>query len=138
MRGVNKAIIIGRLGADPEVKTLSTGQTVTRFNVATSEEWTKQDGTKQEKTEWHRVTVWNKLGEVCSKYLFKGSSVFLEGKIRTSSWEDEQGQKKYSTEIVANQVQFLSPKSEKDQSLANEAVPSPSVEPTFNAETPPF
>ena len=137
MRGVNKVIIIGRLGADPEVKTLSTGQSVTRFNMATTEEWTKQDGTKQEKTEWHRITVWNKLGEVCAKYLFKGSAAYIEGKIRTSSWEDEQGQKKYSTEIVANQVQFLSSKSDQKQDHTSQP-PAPTTEPSFTGDTVPF
>ena len=107
MSGVNKVIIVGRLGADPEVKTISAGSTVTRLNVATSEAWTGKDGQKQERTEWHRVTVWGKLAEICGKHLSKGRQVYVEGRLQTRSWEDAQGQKKYATEIVANTVQFL-------------------------------
>lgn len=107
MSGVNKAIIVGRLGADPEVKTVSSGQTVTRLSVATSESWNDSNGQKQERTEWHRVVVWGKLAETCGRYLSKGRQVYLEGRIQTRSWEDQQGQKKYTTEVVANTVQFL-------------------------------
>ena len=107
MSGVNKVIIVGRLGADPEVKTISAGSTVTRLNVATSEAWTGKDGQKQERTEWHRITVWGKLAEICGKHLSKGRQVYVEGRLQTRSWEDAQGQKKYATEIVANTVQFL-------------------------------
>lgn len=108
MSGVNKVIVVGRLGADPEVKTVSGGQTVARLSVATSENWTDKQGQKQERTEWHRVVVWGKLAELCGKYLSKGRQVYLEGRLQTRSWEDQQGQKKYTTEIVANTVQFLS------------------------------
>ncbi len=107
MSGVNKVIVVGRLGADPEVKTISQGQTVARLSVATSESWTNKEGQKQERTEWHRVTVWGKLAEICGKHLSKGRQVYVEGKLQTRSWEDPQGQKKYSTEIVAQTVQFL-------------------------------
>ncbi|MBC7419501.1 MAG: single-stranded DNA-binding protein [Bdellovibrio sp.] len=105
MSGVNKVIIVGRLGQDPEVKAVGQGATVTRLNVATSETWVK-DGQKQEKTEWHRIVVWGKLAEICGKYLAKGRQVYVEGRLQTRSWEDN-GQKKYSTEIVATTVQFL-------------------------------
>lgn len=107
MSGVNKVIIIGRLGTDPETKTVSTGSSVTRMSVATSETWVDRDGQKQERTEWHRVVVWGKLAEICAKYLSKGRQVFVEGRLQTRSWEDNQGQKKYTTEIVATNVQFL-------------------------------
>jgi single-strand DNA-binding protein len=107
MSGVNKVIIIGRLGADPEVKTVSGGNTVARLSVATSENWTDREGKKQERTEWHRVVVWGKLAELCGKYLSKGRQAYIEGRLQTRSWEDQQGQKKYTTEIVANTVQFL-------------------------------
>ncbi len=107
MSGVNKVIIVGRLGADPEVKAISAGTTVTRLNIATSEAWTGKDGQKQERTEWHRVTVWGKLAEICGKHLSKGRQVYVEGRLQTRSWEDPQGQKRYATEIVANTVQFL-------------------------------
>ncbi len=107
MSGVNKVIVVGRLGSDPEVKTVTSGQTVCRLSVATSENWTDRDGQKQEKTEWHRVVVWGRMAEVCGKHLSKGRQVYLEGRLQTRSWEDQQGQKKYTTEIVANTVQFL-------------------------------
>jgi single-strand DNA-binding protein len=105
MSGVNKVIIIGRLGQDPEMKAVGQGATVARLNVATSESWVK-DGQKQERTEWHRIVVWGKLAEICGKYLAKGRQVYVEGRLQTRSWEDN-GQKKYSTEIVASTVQFL-------------------------------
>ncbi|MFZ4402976.1 MAG: single-stranded DNA-binding protein [Pseudobdellovibrionaceae bacterium] len=106
MAGVNKVIIVGRLGADPEVKVVGPNATVARLSVATSEAWVK-DGQKQERTEWHRITVWGKLAEVCGKHLSKGRQVYIEGKLQTRSWENQQGQKQYATEIVANTVQFL-------------------------------
>lgn len=106
MSGVNKVIIIGRLGQDPEMKAVGQGATVTRLNVATSETWVGKDGQKQERTEWHRISVWGKLAEICGKYLSKGRQVYVEGRLQTRSWEDN-GQKKYSTEIVATTVQFL-------------------------------
>lgn len=107
MSGVNKAIIVGRLGTDPEVKTVSSGQTVCRLSVATSENWTDRDGQKQERTEWHRVVVWGRMAEVCGQHLAKGRQVYVEGRLQTRSWEDQQGVKKYTTEIVATTVQFL-------------------------------
>lgn len=107
MSGVNKVILVGRLGADPEVKTISSGNTVAQLSVATSENWKDRDGQRQERTEWHRVVVWGKQAELCGKYLTKGRQVYVEGRLQTRSWEDQQGQKRYTTEIVANAVQFL-------------------------------
>ncbi len=106
MSGVNKVIIVGRLGGDPEMKAIGQGTTVTRLNVATSENWTGKDGQKQERTEWHRIVVWGKLAELCGKYLAKGRQVYVEGRLQTNSYE-KNGVKMYSTEIVANTVQFL-------------------------------
>ncbi len=106
MSGVNKVILIGRLGKDPEVKAIGSGQTVARLTVATSETWVK-DGQKQEKTEWHNITVWGKLAEICGKHLSKGRQVYIEGKLQTRSWEDQNGQKRYATDVVASTVQFL-------------------------------
>lgn len=103
---INKVILVGRLGADPEVKAIGSGSTVARLNVATSESWVK-DGQRQERTEWHRITVWGKLAEICGKHLSKGRQVYVEGKLQTRQWEDQQGQKRYTTEIVASTVQFL-------------------------------
>lgn len=107
MSGVNKVILVGRLGTDPEVKTISGGNNVARLSLATSENWMDKQGQKQERTEWHRVVVWGKLAELCGKYLSKGRQVYVEGRLQTRSWEDQQGVKKYSTEIVATTVQFL-------------------------------
>lgn len=107
MSGINKVILVGRLGTDPEVKAISSGNTVARLSLATSEQWTDREGKKQERTEWHRVVVWGKLADLCGKYLTKGRQVYIEGRLQTRSWEDQQGQKKYTTEIVANTVQFL-------------------------------
>lgn len=108
MSGVNKVIIVGRLGADPELKAVGNSQSVARLNIATSEMWTGKDGQRQERTEWHRVVVWGKQAENCAKFLAKGRQVYIEGRLQTRSWEDAtSGQKKYATEIVANTVQFL-------------------------------
>lgn len=107
MSGVNKVILVGRLGADPEMKTVGNSQSVARLSLATSESWTGKDGQKQERTEWHRVVVWGRQAENCAKHLSKGRQVYVEGRLQTRSWEDPQGNKKYATEIVANTVQFL-------------------------------
>ena len=107
MAGINKVILVGRLGADPEVKTVTGGNTVARLSLATSETWNDKNGQKQERTEWHRVVVWGKLAELCGRYLSKGRQAYVEGRIQTRQWEDPQGQKRYSTEVVATTVQFL-------------------------------
>ena len=107
MFGINRVILIGNLGADPEVRSTSNQQSVTQFNLATSESWVNRKGERQEKTEWHRVVVWGKLAETCAKYLAKGRQVFVEGRLQTRSWETDQGQKRFTTEVVANQVLFL-------------------------------
>ncbi len=108
MSGVNKVIIVGRLGTDPELRYTPGGQAVAKLSVATSENWNDKQGQKQERTEWHRVVVWGKLAEVCGQHLSKGRQVYVEGRLQTRSWDDKtSGQKKYATEIVANTVQFL-------------------------------
>ena len=108
MAGINKAILVGRLGSDPEVRYTPSGVAVANFNIATSEEWKDKDsGEKKERTEWHRIVAWSKLGEICGEYLSKGRQVYIEGRIQTRSWEDRDGNKRYTTEIVANDVQFL-------------------------------
>lgn len=103
---VNKVILIGNLGADPEVRQTNGGQAVATLSLATSESFTGRDGQRQERTEWHRVIVWGKLAELAQRYLQKGRKVFVEGRIQTRSWDDG-GQKKYATEIVANELTFL-------------------------------
>ncbi len=118
MAGVNKVIIVGRLGADPETKQVGNGGTVARLSVATSENWVDKEGQKQERTEWHRIVVWGKLAEICGRHLAKGRQVYVEGRLQTRSWEDN-GTKKYSTEVVANTVQFLGGPNERAESGAS-------------------
>ncbi len=105
--GVNKVILVGNLGSDPEIRNIPSGAAVCEFRLATNESWTGKDGQKQDRTEWHRVVVWGRRAETCGKYLSKGRQVYLEGRLRTRSWEDKEGNKRYTTEIVANDVQFL-------------------------------
>jgi single-strand DNA-binding protein len=106
MSGVNKVILVGRLGADPEVRYTPGGAAVANFRMATSENWTK-DGERQERTEWHKIVAFGKLGEICGEYLAKGKQVYIEGRIQTRSWEDKDGNKRWMTEIVANNMQML-------------------------------
>ncbi len=111
MAGVNKAIIIGRLGRDPEVRYTPDGTAIANFSVATSEEWKdKTSGEKRERTEWHRIVAFRRLGEICGEYLSKGRQVYIEGRIQTRDWEDKDGNKRYTTEIVASQMQMLGSK----------------------------
>ncbi len=105
--GVNKVIIIGNLGADPELRYTPSGQAVANFRVATSESWQDKQGQKQERTEWHRIVAWGKLAELVVEYLKKGRQAYIEGKLQTRQWDDRDGNKRYTTEIVANTVQFL-------------------------------
>lgn len=104
---INKVILIGRLGKDPETRYTPTGTAVCNFSIATSENWTDKNGNKQERTEWHKIVVWGKLGELCSQYLAKGRQAYVEGKIQTRSWDDKDGVKRYITEIIAEKVRFL-------------------------------
>ena len=104
---VNKVILVGNLGKDPEVRFTPSGKAVCKFPVATSERWTDQQGQKQERTEWHNVVVWGKQAESCGQYLSKGRQVFVEGSIHTRSYDDREGNKRYITEITAREVRFL-------------------------------
>jgi single-strand DNA-binding protein len=105
--GVNKVILVGNLGADPEMRYTPSGQGVCEMRIATSESWNDKNGQRQERTEWHRIVVWGKRAEVCSKYLSKGRQVFVEGRIQTRTYDDKEGNKRYITEIIAADVQFL-------------------------------
>ncbi|QRN95795.1 single-stranded DNA-binding protein [Archangium violaceum] len=105
--GVNKVILIGNLGADPEVRFTPGGQAVANFRIATSDTWTDKNGQKQERTEWHRIVVWGKLAELCGEYLKKGRQCYVEGRLQTREWTDKEGRKNYTTEVVANGVTFL-------------------------------
>jgi single-strand DNA-binding protein len=108
MAGVNKVILVGRLGKDPEIRYTPGGAAVANFNMATSEEWKdRETGEKQERTEWHRIVAWRRLGEICGEYLHKGSLVYVEGRLQTRSWEDRDGNKRYTTEIIAQTMQML-------------------------------
>jgi single-strand DNA-binding protein len=107
-RGINKVILIGNLGADPETRAMPSGTTVANLRVATSESWRdKQSGEQQERTEWHRVALFGRLAEIAAEYLKKGSQVYIEGSLRTRKWQDKQGNERYSTEIIGNELQML-------------------------------
>jgi single-strand DNA-binding protein len=107
-RGVNKAIIVGNVGQDPEVRYMPSGSAVAEVSVATSEQWKdKQSGEKQERTEWHKVTFFGRLAEIVGEYVRKGSQIYVEGSIRTEKWQDKQGQDRYTTKIIANEMQML-------------------------------
>ena len=107
-RGVNKVILIGHLGADPESRAMPSGSSVANLRIATTESWRdKQSGEQQERTEWHRVALFGRLAEIASEYLRKGSQVYIEGSLRTRKWQDKQGNERYSTEIVGNEMQML-------------------------------
>ncbi len=108
MRGVNKVILVGTLGRDPETKTFPNGGSLTQFSIATSESWTdKNTGERKEQTEWHRIVLHNRLGEIAQQYLRKGSKVYIEGSLRTRQWTDQNGQERYTTEIRGEQMQML-------------------------------
>lgn len=108
MASVNKVILLGNLGADPEVRFTPSGQAVANFRMATTDSWMdKSSGQRQERTEWHRVVVWGKLGELCGEYLRKGRQCYVEGRLQTREWQDRDGQKRWTTEVVANEVVFL-------------------------------
>ncbi len=133
MAGVNKAILIGNLGADPEVKYLSNGTTVANFRIATSETRSNKAGEKTTITEWHRIVTFGRLAEICKEYLSKGKQVYVEGRIRTRSWEDKDGNRRFTTEIVANQMQMLgtpgglsvAPGMEREEPVDHEMPPAP-------------
>ena len=107
MAGVNKAILIGNLGRDPELRYTQSGQAVANFSIATTESWTDRSGERTERTEWHRIVVWGKTAEMCAQYLSKGRQAYIEGRIQTREWEDKDGQKQKTTEINAQTVTFL-------------------------------
>ncbi|MBI5327018.1 MAG: single-stranded DNA-binding protein [Deltaproteobacteria bacterium] len=132
---VNKAILIGRLGRDTEIKYTTSGMAIANLTIATSENYKDKDGQKQEKIEWHRIVAFGKLAEICGEYLSKGKQVYVEGRIQTRSWEDKDGSKKYITEIVANSMQMLGGGSDKGkveegkgkEGMPGEAAPNPAA-----------
>ena len=114
---VNKAILIGRLGADPDVRHTNSGQAVANFRIATNESWKDKDGQQQERTEWHNIVFWDKQAEIAGQYLGKGSLVFIEGRLQTRSWEDDSGTKRLTTEIVGQRMQMLDGKKETEEEI---------------------
>jgi single-strand DNA-binding protein len=127
---VNKVILLGRLGQDPELKYTPGGSPVCNFSLATTESWTDKSGQKQEKTEWHRVVVWGKLAELCNQYLAKGRQAFLEGRLQTRSWDDKDGNKRYTTEILASTVQFIGgPSANNERTTTNNNVDTSYAQP---------
>ena len=107
MASVNKVILIGNLGRDPELRYTQSGQAVANFTLATTERFSNREGERQERTEWHRIVAWGRTAELCAQYLAKGRSVYIEGRLQTREWEDKEGQKRRTTEITAQSVQFL-------------------------------
>jgi single-strand DNA-binding protein len=141
-RGINKVIILGNLGQDPETKYMPNGNAVTNCSIATSETWKdKQSGQEQERTEWHRVVFFNKLAEIAGEYLRKGSKVYIEGSLRTRKWQAQDGTDRYSTEIVADEMQMLDSKPNDGQQQAQQpqrrAQPAPPAD-DFDDEAIPF
>ena len=137
-RGVNKVILIGHIGADPDLRYMPNGNAATTLSVATNESWKdKQTGERQERTEWHRVVCFNRLGEIAGEYVKKGSKIYIEGSLRTRKWQDQQGTDRYTTEIVASDIQMLDAKgtvsggdfADMDQSQAPQARSAPKAKP---------
>jgi single-strand DNA-binding protein len=137
---LNKAMLIGNLGGDPDIKMLPSGSAVATLSVATNESYTDKSGQRQDHTEWHRVVLWGKVAEACGKYLRKGSKVYVEGSIRTRSWEDNAGQKRYTTEISGTKIDFLDSKNNDGQGRppAPQAEYAPSSTPQYGDEDVPF
>ena len=138
MASVNRVTLIGNLGRDPELRYTKDGQGVANFTVATNERWRDKQGSTQERTEWHRIVVWGKQGENCAQYLQKGRSVYVEGRLQTRDWEDKDGNKRQTTEIVAQSVQFLGGRGEGAPRGSSESSPSPAPGPAAEGEDIPF
>ncbi|MDL1973687.1 MAG: single-stranded DNA-binding protein [Deltaproteobacteria bacterium] len=130
MASVNKVILIGNLGGDPEVRYTASGTAVANFSLATTENWNSKEGQKESRTEWHRIVVWGRLAEICGEYLSKGKSVYIEGRIRSSEWQDAEGNKRQTKEIVGYQMQMLGGKDYVESSQA----PPPSTSPEYKQE----
>ena len=129
-RGVNKVILIGNLGKDPEVRYMPNGNAVANITLATSESWKdKTSGEQQEKTEWHRIVMFRRLGEIAGEYLKKGSKVYIEGKLQTRKWQDNSGNDRYTTEIVADQMQMLDSRGGSSASFSGESKSAPAMAP---------
>ncbi len=124
MAGVNKVILVGHLGRDPELRYTQSGQPVANFTLATSESYSKRDGEREERTEWHRIVAWGRLAEICAEYLSKGRQIYIEGRIQTREWEDREGEKRRTTEIVAREMQMLGRRGEANTSYDDSQAPA--------------
>lgn len=133
MASINKVILVGNLGADPEQRYTPAGRAVTNFRMATTRQWTK-DGEKKEETEWHRIVAWDKLAEICGEYLKKGSQVYVEGRLQTRSWEDQSGVKRYTTEIVIHEMQMLGARQGADTKDSAESPPPDDLPSSLDAD----
>jgi single-strand DNA-binding protein len=134
MASVNKAILVGNLGRDPDIRLTSAGQTVANFSIATNERWTAQNGERVERTEWHRVVAWGRLAEICAEYLCRGRQIYVEGRLQTREWEDRDGILRYTTEVVAQDIQFLG-RPGGHQQASDEPTPGPESEPEPQPES---
>ena len=132
---INKVILIGNLGADPEVRYSQNGTAVANFRIATTETWKKQDGSKEEQTEWHRIVAFARLGEICGEYLAKGSKVYIEGRLQTRKWDDKDGNTRYITEVVAREMKMLSARGASDGAASHNEEP-PFPEPPMGDDVP--
>ncbi len=138
-RGVNKVILVGNLGNDPEVRYSPSGSSVVTISLATTDSWQdKQSGERQEKTEWHRVVFFNRLAEVAAEYLRKGAQIYVEGKLQTRKWQDQNGQDRYSTEVVASEMQMLGSRMDHGSAHYNQAAPYSANPPAQHPTTPPI
>jgi len=135
MGSLNKVMLIGHLGRDPEVRSLPSGTSVANFSLATSENWKNKEGKPEERTEWHRIVVFGKQAEICKEYLSKGRQVYLEGRLQTKEWQDKEGQKRTTTEIIAHKIVFLGAKGQAPTAEAGEEV---TYEPVGSEEDIPF
>ena len=141
---LNKVMLIGNLGADPEVRLTSNGTAVAIFRVATTEKWTSKSGEAQQQTEWHNIVAWRRLAEICGEYLSKGSRVYIEGKLQTRKWQDQNGNNRYTTEIVVKEMKMLSPRTEnmlcdKEHQSHNSPLlspPPPQTDAEYNEDVP--
>ena len=125
---VNRVILVGRLGRDPEIRYTGSGTPVVNFSVATDESWNDQNGERQQRTEWHKIVAWSKLAEICNQYLGKGKLVYIEGRLQTREWDDRDGNKRKTTEIVASNMQMLTPRGQDGDSRGQDGDSSQPVE----------
>lgn len=133
---VNKVILIGRLGKDPEVRYMTSGEAVANFSLATSERWKDKSGEQQEKTEWHNCVAYRKLGEIIGEYCHKGDNLYVEGKLSTRKWEDKEGVTRYMTEVIINSIDFLTPKGDREsRQPATGSAPSTGTKPATRPQT---